>query len=151
MNINQIVLIAIKVMLVVLYGYTYYRFKRAQTMDNTLKLKLKGRGLIETVVIAGLNVLFLTTPHHKETAGLYVFLGAILFFLTYLHLERIMAVGRKVIYARFLAFDMRQVKRNTYSKGKLTLYFPKGSMYVRLPVTDMNETMTLLTRSGRKR
>lgn len=151
MNLNQIILIALKVMLVLLYGYTYYRFKRAQTMDTSLKLKLKGRGLVEVALIGGLNTLFLIIPHHQEDAGFYVFLGAILFFLTYLHLERIMAVGRKVIYARFLAFDMRQVKRHTYEKGKLTLYFPNGSMYVRLPVTDINETLILLTRSGRRR
>ncbi len=152
MNFNQIILIAIKVFTVILYGYTYYKFKRAQALDNTLKFKLKGRGFVEFYLFLILNILFVAMVSlDKDKAGFFVFIGAILFIFTYLNLERLVMVGRKVVFARFLAFDMRQIKRKTYERGKLTFYFPNGSVSVRFPVADIGLAMQMLSGSGKRR
>ena len=149
MNLNQIVLFSIKVLTVIMYGYTYLKYKSAKGLDPTLKFVLKGRSMIEFYLMLVVNVLFMFTSHKVETAGFYVFVGAILFLITYIHLERILAVGRKVLFTRMLAFDIRQIKKRTYQRGKFTFYIQNGKVDVRLPVADMTVVMQML--SGRRR
>lgn len=149
MNLNQIVLFSIKVLTVIIYGYTYLKYKSAKGLDPTLKFVLKGRSMIEFYLMLVVNVLFMFTSHKAETAGFYVFVGAILFLITYIHLERILAVGRKVLFTRMLAFDIRQIKKRTYQRGKFTFYIQNGKVDVRLPVADMTVVMQML--SGRRR
>lgn len=149
MNLNQIVLFSIKVLTVIMYGYTYLKYKSAKGLDPTLKFVLKGRSMIEFYLMLVVNVLFMFTSHKVETAGFYVFVGAVLFLITYIHLERILAVGRKVLFTRMLAFDIRQIKKRTYQRGKFTFYIQNGKVDVRLPVADMTVVMQML--SGRRR
>lgn len=149
MNFNQIVLFSIKVLTVIMYGYTYLKYKSAKGLDPTLKFVLKGRSMVEFYLMLVVNVLFMFTSHKAETAGFYVFVGAILFLITYFHLERILAVGRKVLFTRMLAFDIRQIKKRTYQRGKFTFYIQDGKVDVRLPVADMTVVMQML--SGRRR
>ena len=150
MTLNQIVLILVKIAIVIIYIFTYYKFKVTKRVDETLKFRLNLRSKIEFYGLAILNVVFiLATPNAKETAGIYVIVGGVLFVFSFLHLERLVIVGRKIIFARFLAFEVRKIKRKVYERSKFTFYISNGSVYVKWPVSDMTTTMEML--SGKRK
>lgn len=150
MSFDQMMLIVLKVMFPLLFGYAYLKFNKAKRVDNTLELKLKGRSMIEAYTLIALSVAFIAYPFNKDKAGFAVFAGAILFLLVYLCLERIVAVGRKVIYAKFYAFEVKQISKKTYEKGRFTFYIRNGKVKIFLPVADMNSVMQGLSGSNRR-
>lgn len=148
MNLNQTMYYVIKILLVVLYAYTFMKFKRAKSLDHTLKLKLKARSMIEFYGSIILSVGFIAYSAQKEVMGFAVFIGAIIFLISYLVLERLVAVGRKVIYAKFFAFEVNKINKCFYKKGTFDFYIRGGNVKVFLPVTDMDYVTEML--SGRR-
>lgn len=150
MSFDQIMYYAIKVLLPLVYGYTFIKFKRAKSLDHTLKLKLKGRSMIEFYLVLIAGIAFIAYPANKDILGVFVFIGAIIFLLTYLAMERLVAVGRKVIFAKFFAFEVRLITKYFYQKGRFEFYIRSGRIKVFLPVADMTYVNEMLSGQGRR-
>ncbi|NLW15729.1 MAG: hypothetical protein GX038_05695 [Erysipelothrix sp.] len=149
MNINQIMYFGLKIIIPFLYTYAYLKFNRAKKVDSTLKFKLKGRSQVEFYLVLFISMAFIMYPAKKDSYGTFVFIGAILFLWVYLMLERMIFVGRKVIYAKYLAFEVKMITKRYYEKGSFVFYIRGGRVKTFLPVTDIDYiTQTL---SGRIR
>lgn len=150
MGFNQIMYYLIKVFIPLLYLYGYAKYKRAKSMDNTLQFKLNIRSKVETYLIAFLAVTFVAYPFGKELMPLGVLIGALLFLLVYFNLERMVFVGRKVIYTKFMAFEVRAINKRYYTKGHFEFYLKGGKVKVLFPVSDMDRIMETLSGSYRR-
>lgn len=150
MGFNQIMYYLVKLFIPLLYLYAYLKFKRAKSLDKTLLLKMNIRSKIETYSIAFLSLTFIAYPLAKDLMPLGVLIGALLILLVYFNLERMVFVGRKVIYAKFMAFELRAINKRYYTKGHFEFYLKGGKVKVLYPVSDMNRTMETLSGSYRR-
>ena len=150
-DINQILYYVIMVALPLIYLFAYFKYKRAKSLDNTLKLKLGLRSKIESYSLIALSIAYILYPVEKEAYGVAVFLGALLVLLVYLSLERLTIVGRKVLFTRFLAFDVKMIQRRSYRNGRFIFYIGNGRIKVFLPVSDMDYLNEMLSGNQRQR
>lgn len=145
MGFNKILYYGIKVFLVLILSYTYYKFKRAKTLDDTLTFRVKGRGMIAFYLSLLLSLAYIAYPANDETLGVALFLGSFVFLYVYLSMERLVFVGRKLIFAKFLAFEVRHVNKFAYQKGLFEFFIRGGRVKVRFPVGDMNYVLEMLS------
>lgn len=92
-------------MLPILFAFAFMKFNQAKKMDNTLKMKLKGRSFLEFYLMIILSLAYVVYPVKEEFMGQAVFIGAFIFLFSYLMLERLVIVGRKLIFAKMFAFE----------------------------------------------
>lgn len=149
-KLNQTLYYLIMVLLPLAYTYTYFKFKRAKDFDNTLKLKLNLRSKIETYLLIALSIGYIVYPVKPEAYGVAVFIGAFIFLLVYFNMERLTIVGRKVIFTKFLAFEVKAINKRYYAKGRFEFYLRGGKVKVLLPVADMDYVMETLSGSTRR-
>ncbi len=119
-------------------------------MDHTLKLKLKGRSLIEFGTFIILSAIYIVYPVKEEYIGQALFIGAIIFLFSYLMLERIVAVGRKLIFAKLYAFETRFITKPMFHKGLFDFFIKDVKIKVFLPVADMKYVLQMLSGAGRR-
>lgn len=150
MDYNVVVFWSLHIITGILYLYGYFKFKKAKRLDDTLEIKFNTRSKIEFYGIALLNAVGFVYQPTKEMVGVANFMLAPLLLLTYLSLERIVVVGRRILYTKFLAFDIRLIKSKEYKKGTFTFKIRDGVIKVRLPLTDPGYMMQMLSGSYRK-
>ena len=150
MDINKVVFWGLHVITGVLYLYGLIRFLSAKRIDDTLKVEMNLRSKIEFFGIVALNAAAFVYQPTKETVGVANFMLAPLLLLTYLSLERMVVVGRRILYTKFLAFDIRHIKSKEYKKGLFTFKIRDGVIKVRFPITDPDYLMQMLSGSYRK-
>lgn len=150
MDFNRVVFWGLHLVTGFLYLYAVFRFMSAKRIDDTLKIEMNLRSKIEFFGIVILNVVGFLYQPTKEMVGFTNFLLAPLLLLTYLSLDRMVVVGRRILYTKFLAFDIRLIKSKEYVKGKFTFKIKDGVIKVRLPITDPELLMQSLSGSYRK-
>lgn len=131
-------IIFIRIVIVVLYGMTYNKYKKAQRMDSDMKMKFDFRSLLELALVTGINVGLIVMPINENTNNILLIGGQIMIVVTYLHLRRIVVFGKKVVYFLenpFLISDMKSFK---YNKGKMTFLIKGTPLSIRFPLSDMN-------------
>ncbi len=147
---NMFLYYGIKILLPILFAYAYMKYKRAKSIDNTLELKLKGRSKIEFYLSILLSIAYIAYPVSKSMQGTAVFIGSLIFLYAYLVLERLVAVGRKVIFAKFLAFEVRMINEYGYRNGRFEFFIRGGRIKVLLPIADVQHLQEMLSGSRRK-
>ena len=150
MDFNLVALWGVRTITILFYIYTYYKYTRAKQLDNTLTLKFNLRSKIEVYGLLALNVIGLVYQPPKDSVGVYVFIASALLLVTYFSLERIVVVGRKILFARFLAFDVKQISRNEYKRGRFMFNIKGGTVKVWFPLTDTENLMQMLSGNYRR-
>ncbi|AMC93118.1 hypothetical protein AOC36_03755 [Erysipelothrix larvae] len=145
---NNYTLIFQKCLIVGFYVFQYFKFNQAKRYDETLKLTLNKRSLIEVVVVALINIAFIVYPVSESVEGILLFVGIVMMLYTFFHTYRYVGIGKKLIFAQQHAFDIRQITKKSYEKGKFVFVIRDTPVSVRYPIADINLVMERL--SGRK-
>ena len=148
--IDNIMYWVVKVGIPALYLFTYYRFNRAKYMDKRLKLELDLRSKIELVIIVIAGLTFAFYPSLKPINSLFLLYGGLVLLISYFAMERIVAVGTRIIFTKFYAFETRRITKASYQKAKFQFTIQNVEIKVRLPIADMNKVMMVLNPRLRK-
>lgn len=146
---NQYIVWAQRAAIIMFYLYQIYRFNIAKRYDKTIRFKIKGIGLLEFGGLVIINAVFFFYPVDDSTSSVMMIVGLILILATFFQLRRIVACGRKVLYAVEHAFDLRQIQKTTLERNILTFYIKSSSVRVRFPIGDMDAIMESL--SGKRK
>lgn len=148
---NSIFIWVLRIIIVGLYVYHYYRYSIAKKMDPSIALKFNLRSKIELIVVALANLVLIMYPVQSEQdKGVAVFIGSILLIITFYQLGRMVLVGRKLLFAKQHMFECRLINRKSLSKGKFSFSLKGGTVDVRFPIGDMEYVMQVLSGAYRR-